>query len=216
MSNHEWHTSADWEHQWRETDDPRIIQVIERDRHFDTQVWGDVYAPAAWVEYRGAWSTNTAGEVFDDPDAWEAVELALRCFGYRSETMKRYLRIFHGIEYAELAGPSQGDTLWILDTPKWREEIGITGTSEEALAPNVETWQAYIEGDVWGIGHAVLEGRVDTETPVNLDDFDIQIEGWGYFTETWARQACDTEITAPLLHPLLDMSSIAGQKAATA
>lgn len=211
---HTWHESADGDLQWRETDDPRILEVLERDSD-PLPPDGDAYAPAYWLEYRGEWFTSPAGSTFRDDELAAAFITALNAWGYRNlPVVERYLRIFHGAAFTTLAGPSQGDTLVIFDSPAHRELMGHFArrdlshwTADEFLRGDIDTWQAYIDGDVWGIGYAVLEERVTTETPVDLDgqDWDVSIEGWGFAGIEWAREGVTSEIAFPDLPTLLPL-----------
>jgi hypothetical protein len=216
MTMHEWHPTSDWYRQWRETDDPRVIEVIEHDTD-PLPPDGDAFAPAYWLEYRGSWYTNEAGSTFRDDELAEAFVTALNAWGWRNlPLVERYLRIFHGARLFTLNGPSQGDTLVIFDSPAHREHIGneaehdlTTWSLEEWLRGDIDTWQAHIDGDVWGVGYAVLEERVTTETPINGDDleaqgWDVEIQSWGYAGEAWARDAAgDFELPdLPTLLPL--------------
>lgn len=201
-----WHEHG-YELQWRATTDPRILEVIERQA--DNSLWpdGDGLAPAYWFEYRGGWSASRAGSTFDDEDAADAIVTAWNTWGRsRSDIAERYLRIFHGIEFVELQGPSQGDLLVLIDGPAFREHIGYTGTEhgEAFLGGDIEMWQAYIDGDVWAIGHAVLEERTTDETPVDINeqDWDMRIESYGYYGTAWARESL-ADVEWPALDPML-------------
>lgn len=209
-----WNETPDWNRQWRETDDPRLIEVIERDGNAQPPD-GDVYAPAYWVEYRGEWSSSRAGFTFDDDEVVYALLTAWNRWGFRNQGIaERYLRIFYGSAFVTLNGPSQGDTLVILDTPAHREHISadaereLTMPTDEWLSGDVSTWRAHIEGDVWGAGYATLEGRVTTETPIDGDNLEdqgwvIEVETWGYAGTEWAREAAANEVQPPALDPLL-------------
>lgn len=78
---------------------------------------------------------------------------------------------------------------------------------ETALTGEVETWQGYLNGDVFGIGWAVNEGRVlDDGHEIDLEDtnWDIEIQCWGFIGETYAQQsAAAFEHGEPELEELL-------------
>lgn len=176
------------ERQYRATDDPRLLAIIERSSS-DTAPDGDGYAPAYRADYRGGWSLDRAGSGFDDEEAAEAVARAWDSWGAYSETAGRFLRIFHGVTVHELSGPSQGDLLVILDTPAHRELTGGSGTSDEYTKGDRDAWRAYLDGDVWAIGYAVNPLRTTHDEPVDLDDWTVEIESYGYYGEDSAREA---------------------------
>jgi len=186
---HEEDTAAfDGARQYRATDDPRLLAIIERSSDSMTPD-GDAYAPAYSADYRGGWSLDRIGSGFDDDEAAEAVVTAWSHWGVNSDTAERFLRIFHGVTVHTLSGPSQGDLLVILDTPAHREHTGGSGTSDEYTKGDRDAWRAYRDGDVWAIGYAVNPLRTTHDEPVDLDDWTVEIESYGYYGEDWAREA---------------------------
>lgn len=203
---------------YRETDDPRLLAIVERTSS-DYAPDGDVYAPAYWVEYRGAWNLTRAGSGFDDDDAREAVERAWGQWGRSHETAARFLRAFHGITVHEVHGPSQGDLLVILDTPAHRAETGddtaTPAPSDEWVAGDVATWRAYVDGDVYAIGHAVNPLRTSHDEPVDLDDWTVEIESYGYYGDDWAHEAAAALDGAPDAAALDALTAQSAHSAAT-
>jgi len=190
--------------QFRATDDLRLLAVIER-TSTDNGPDGDAYAPAYWL-HRGKWAgwgLSFVGGVFDDEDAAEAVERAWNKWGRHATSAVRYLSIFHGVTVHELPGSMQGDYLLILDTPAHREVTGGTGTSDEYTQSDRDTWRAYIDGDVYGIGYAVNPTRLSHDEPVDLDAttdngtyaWTVTVESYGYYGTELAREAALEDIS---------------------
>ena len=118
----------------------------------------------------------------------------------------RWLRIFHGAQVVEIdrRGASYGTDgrLLIFDTPTYRAAMGTPAlgtdpaTDAAYLDGDRETWAAYMAGDVFGVGYATMPARTTNETPVSLGDitedgdaWDVTIECWGHYGETYAREA---------------------------
>lgn len=206
---------------YAETDDPRILAIIERDEHFDLPD-GDCFAPAmTGSEWRyGGRFTEPVSTVWQDDDAVDAVRRAWDHWGYDfgtyfgdpDSTAARWLRIFHGITVHLVTSSSdQYAHVWVIDSPAFRTAMGIDPAmpTDEAVKGDVETWQAALDGDVYGIGYAVSHSRTTTETPVDLDDpaqgWEVNFDCWGFFGDEYAAtSALSFDYGNPDLHPMLD------------
>jgi hypothetical protein len=140
----------------------------------------------------------------------------------QTDILARWLRIFHGTQVVEIdrRGASYGvdGRVLIFDTPGYRADMGTPalGTDPALDAAYLDgdraTWAAYMEGDVFGVGYATMPTRTTNETPVSLrdvtpdgDTWDIQIECWGHYGETYAREtAAGFEYGTPNLPAMLD------------
>lgn len=213
-----WHETDNGRREFRATDDPRLLAVIERDEGAQGPD-GDVYAPAYWAEYRGGWDLNRAGGGFDDDDARAAVETAWNTWGHGHDLAARFLKAFHGITVYEQRGPSQGDLLVVLDTPAYRETVGTPDdmTPDDLTRPTRDTWGAFIDGDVYGVGYAVNPLRIDPAAPVDLDDgeWDVNLEVWGFYGTEYARESALEMDEGPDL-PALDALTTSAVDAMTA
>lgn len=207
----DWTWEDDYAWAWLPTDDPRLFVVIERDQ--DAQApWGDALLPAYQVEYRSDYTTSRVGDVYHDG---ESDYLARRYFEarahFRSEEMlERWLRIFHNAS-ALLGSYGYGNdfNVLLMDTPGWREHVGITSDtpmSEADLKEHAAEWEAYADGDVFGIGYGVIENRVMPDSEVEAFEMERTISVWGYYGETYAKwEALGFPDGKPDLHPLLDL-----------
>ena len=205
-------TNDDWtlneDRQYATTSDPRVLAVIERDEDGDYRIDGDAYAPAFYIENG---RPTPAGSTFMD-DASE--EIADSYAGARSyfvnshyakggpqmdydTVTERYLRIFHDTLIYTV------QDVVILNTPSWREHIGIDQLDEHTLAVQADDWCAALDGEVYGVGYAVNEDRTDPDEEIDLDDWDVTIECWGYVGETYAQNsAASFENGEPKLAPI--------------
>lgn len=185
---------SDYYRQYAETADPRLVLVIERDDDSCNAPDGDSYAPTYWYDNRG--NLHAAGSTFDGDEVAEAFQQAKNFFGGSagygwSDPVARYLRIFHGAEYVEVSSHVHRDySVVIFDTPEFRDHCGIPAsmTSKDVLAGDVDAWQAYLDGEVYGVGYAVNVDRVSHDLPVDLDDFDVRIECWGFYGTEYAQE----------------------------
>lgn len=100
----------------------------------------------------------------------------------------RYLRFVHGAKVVAQIRSfvyQGGDDLLIFDTHAWRKKWSIDpdyARSEEYAKDMVATWQAWLDGDVYGVieqqrvtwtpDHADMEPRVEWETTDSV---------WGYY-----------------------------------
>lgn len=186
-----WTWDGDYERAFHKTDDPRVLAVIERDRE-PSAPDGDAFAPAAYVEYGYSWSFRRAGSTFDDDEAFEAYVRALNHFGSSDPRVERYLRIFHDVREVQTVRSSvhRDYEVTILDTPAYRKHVGIEPDIENILTGDVETWRAYLDGDVYGVGYAVNTTHVldEDEDDLDLVDWTWEIQCWGFYGEKYAEE----------------------------
>ena len=168
-----------------------------------SEPYGDALAPTArvWTDRRV--SAEWAGEVYQPKnlDAWTFCEAWERLRDW--DNVARYLRMFHGATTVHVLSPHHNSDAHhvIFDTPDWREMTGVTDTPAD-LTGDVHEWQAWLDGDVYGI---VTERRVTTHTTVtdaetgdvvredDGDDWEEYDAVWGFFGREYAeREARDT------------------------
>lgn len=162
---------------------------------------GNAYAPAYWLDDLARGIVNQAGCTYSDDDMAETLARAAQEWGIHDETTARYMRIFHGVHY------KTEQNVIILDAPEYRQRVGVADNypHDDFLRSDIETWRAYQDGDVFGIGYAVNEARTTTETPVpscddlESDGWEVEIECWGYYGEDWVKQEVLTLPFAPRL-----------------
>lgn len=74
------------------------------------------------------------------------------------------------------------------------------------LSGDVQDWTAALGGEVYGIGWAVNEGRVLDDNELDLDEFTVEIQVWGYLGEEYAKSsAAAFEAGTPDLAEMLDL-----------
>ncbi|MDF2990290.1 MAG: hypothetical protein K0S37_804 [Microbacterium sp.] len=222
-----WNYTPDYRTQWTPTADPRIVAVIET-QDDPSAPYGDALCPAYSLEYAYAYSVAQVGDTFADAASADIANAYARARTHAAHGdarrdahafAARYLRVFHDSRVLELdtRGNGGGDRVILLDTPTYRAHVGRdthptgatihrTWTDAELFAGEAAEWRAYMSGDVFGVGYAVLSERVTEETPVpdDLSGWDVTIECWGFYGETHAREsAAEMEHGAPVLPELL-------------
>lgn len=206
-----WEWDRDYNRAYAPTDDPRVIAVIERDERADAP--GGDMAPAYWAsaipgEYiqHAAYSRGTNDRYFIE--RFREADARLR----GSEIIDRWARIFHdtAVQIIPTSRYRNDTPLIVLDTPEYRDLVGITGGPDKRhLDGEIEELRAWIAGDVFGVGYGVLESRVTDETPIDIDEFDVTIECWGFYGEDYATETAERfDYGTPTLAPLLDMSAV--------
>jgi hypothetical protein len=111
--------------------------------------------------------------------------------GYNTEVFERYLRIFHGVTLIREYGRNQftDNTYIAFDTEEWRDRMGLAAPplSNETPLSEIEAW---LEGDVWGIG---VEKRYNPDEDQEPDDGWAEDEymGWGYYTAKHAKSEAE-------------------------
>ena len=215
MSWNDWTWNDDYSRAYLPTSDPRVLAVIERDTDAIAPD-GDAYAPALIVYGWGNEHLRRATEtsVREPVDAGILADAMFHFGDHVSELgsgdtlTERYLRIFHDTHVATVSSTiDRYSNVVILDTPAHREAMGTPATfpTEDYLRGDVEAWQAYLDGDVYGIGYAVNEARVlDDGEPIDLDEWDVTIECWGLYGDDCAMsEAVDFPYGGPRLDPLI-------------
>ncbi len=235
MSAPEWSWSDDYSTAYRETTDPRVLEIIVRDDSGDSQPDGDALAPAYWTEFRGEWRDGgRAGSTFDD-DAFAAYLAARNRVPFHSrkslhvgspklnshDFATRFMRIFHDTAIVAL-DTRDGSQVILLNTPTYRTHVGIEladGTralngAGEPIADEValslegecSEFRAWLDGDVFGVGHAINMARVMPGSEIVLEDFEQEIECWGFFGEEYAKGSLQ-DFDMPALDALLNLPS---------
>lgn len=182
------------------TDDPRVFGVLKRDDDASAPD-GDAYAPAYFLDGSHDWRYEQAGSTFtDDETIARIIEARNRRVGGNYEGLVRYARIFLGTTFELVSSHVHRDyQVLVLNTPAWREHVGLDHlpyAEQLDCRPDSETWQAYLDGDVWGVGVYVDNARTDHDAP--LPDHQDAYQGaldnddewmvWGYYGETYAAE----------------------------
>ena len=198
-----WNWSDDYSMAWSATGDPRIVAVIQRD---DNAPAPDFGAPALLAHGYGSRAQFTdAGE--SDNGARLGWINAYRRAGEDFAT--RFVRVFYGATIHHLSSSIDQYALAIVfDSPEWRADYGIEPGAELSRADITGDMQAWLNGDVYAIGYAVIESRVTDELPFDIDAAEVTIESYGYFGDDYAmRAALDFECGSPDLETLIDWSN---------
>lgn len=123
-------------------------------------------------------------------------------------TLERYARIFHGTRDFRVFGYSysRDNVVYVaFDSAAMRAEWGCSADADNTAKGDAETWQAYIDGDVYGIAveqrAATMTTRVypDGTQTETLGEVWETVDGsdvWGYYGEEDAR----AEALADLAH----------------
>lgn len=185
---------SDYRIGYAETDDPRVLAIIERDDAdlsladlFD----GDAINPIYTREYGRSDLVFAGG--YDDDTVAKAWTRAYQHLGYDDNAADRFVRIFHGATVAHTSGGYRPDfEVIVFDTPDYREHIGDTpdNVSQDAADDTADEVRRALDGGVYGIGYAVSATRTTTETPIDLDDpdqaWELTIECWGLIGDEYA------------------------------
>lgn len=110
------------------------------------------------------------------------------------DVFDRYLRIFHGGSAVTYDPGYHSDYYYVTyDTRAMREFWGQTGDMLETSAPEMSEWEAYIEGEVYGIRVEVATGfDVDGEPTDWSEVEDTAV--WGYYGEDVAKSVAIEEL----------------------
>jgi hypothetical protein len=188
MSNGPWIYSNDGITRYSETEDPRVVLVIKLDEYAEAPDY-DSAAPGYWLDYRYGYTLDYAGGYRADTEA-AAYARARDALG--EKVADRYMRVFHGTDVAYYDGPHRGEQIIVLDTPAWREAMGLPMGD---LGENYGDWSYYASGEVYASGYAVYPERVTNETPIDLKDGNWNVElTWGFYGEEWAMEASGDRI----------------------
>lgn len=201
---HEWVWADGYDKAYRQTDDPRVLEMIVRDNDYEAP-YGDALCPAYYVEYRGGdYRADRAGTVYhdDESDTLAATLLDARdrfryAAGYRRNglslgmsmksdaLLERYMRVMHATTFKFIDFPD-GTVVLLLDTPGYRAYVGNEDPTTDITGEAAE-WRAYVTGDVWAIGHAINEARVLPDADIDLADFRWEYECGNVFDEASAK-----------------------------
>lgn len=156
--------------------------------------------------------TFLAGTGFVLPDNSDSILAAAQSVAYNGndfEKFERYLRMFHGTKVIKWY-ESRDSRYVTFDTASWREHHGIT---DEAIKPvidqdylnsvNLDEWQAYVEGDVWGY---IVEERnnwlrvsplnaSNGTTPDMMETWEKVEATWGFYGRKYAEEAAREALT---------------------
>lgn len=186
-------TIGESEYEFAQTNDPRVLAVVQRDPYAEIgQLYdGDAINPIIYVEHRHELDFSwVAG--YDGGEA-ELMQRAYNAWGWNG-TARRWLWIFHGIAADNASGGYDRDGNWIVVTSRaYREHVGITdepATYDEALE-DVRAIQQDLEwaldGYVYGVGYATLEERrLHDDEEIDLSEWDIEMSCWGFVGREYA------------------------------
>jgi hypothetical protein len=205
-------------YQWAETEDPRVLAVIEYDddARIDDLYDGDAINPVIYVEHHyGLKFRWVAG--YDGGEA-ELMQKAYDQWGWDG-TARRYLWIFHGIAADNANGGYDRDGNWIVATSTaYRKHVGNEEPASyaealEDVAAIVTDLSDALDGYVFGAGYATNEARrLPDDEPIDLTDgsWEIEIQCWGFVGEKYAREtALNFEDGRPDLPEMLPIEVLA-------
>ena len=165
-----------------EGDDPRIVAVIERGEYVDDN-------PTEWcgehaiIRYGWSWRGLTARgcQCADCADSWgakvtEAFIRAVDEFG-DPDWAERYLSIFWDAEVHV-----QGSYI------DRHSNVIIFVRGDGTASASRETMQAWLDGEVYGIGYAIKLDRSDHNEDIDLSEWEVTMDSWGYFGEEYAKE----------------------------
>lgn len=209
ITSDEWITvddNFDNETQIATTNDPRVVAVIKREPDYPREFFldGDMVNPTYYYDYRDI--THQGG--FQDDEVAKAFVESRRRFKYREQS-DRFMRVFYGVEYAEANEPGDRSGTWIIfSTPAFRQECEFE-EGHDAKA-DAELWagevQRWLDGDVWSVGYATLEGRVLDGGDINYPEWDEVIGCGGFVGEEYVKkEAAAFGYDAPDLPELMDL-----------
>jgi len=121
----------------------------------------------SWREHVGA----------TEPTTWRVTSVTAPGQGFRETT--------HDVETAEAAAVAH-----VREVAGGEDATRRITSAERVsiLAGDVETWQAYLDGEVFGIGYAILDDD-DEDGGVALDlTHVVTMTSWGYYGETYAME----------------------------
>lgn len=202
MSDTTWTWADNYCTAWAETDDPRVLAVIQRDDMADSPNYDSTPPTLIGYEWGSRADFTTIGGKSNAPDAWLRARKE-----WDEDTADRFVRIFYGVRHVHYLRSSIDQYVWavVFDAADWREDMGIEPDTELTSEDLTGEVQAYLDNDVYGIGYAVNEGRVTDETPVDFSTFVPELVCWGFYGEKYAMEsAIAFEHGRPDLDTLLD------------
>jgi hypothetical protein len=224
----DWTDTDDYQTAWAPTNDPRVLAVIQRDSEasFSTNLDGDAILPVFLVDrdsvdHVGGFDGDSASIASRIVEARDRFRYAA---GYRynglsahhidkgDAVLARWAWIFHGTTFHRGDyGYGHAYDVLILNTPEFRAHIEDDGLIDQDEA---QKWvdsmsdevRAIAEGEVYGIGWATLPERVLADDEIDFDDFEVDIQCWGYVGETYAKRSAGAfESGAPELPEMLSV-----------
>lgn len=202
MSDTTWTWDDEYSTAWAETDDPRVLAIIQRDDEASSPDYDSTPPTLIGYEWGSRADFTTIGGKSSAPEAW------LRARNeWDEDTANRFVRIFYEVKTVYYLASSIDRYTWavVFDAADWREDMGIDPDVELVADDLIVEVQAYLDNDVYGIGYAVNEGRVTDETPVDFSTFNPELVCWGFYGDKYAMQsALDFEDGRPELDTLLD------------
>lgn len=209
-----WNWDDDYRHAWSETDDPRVFAVITRADDYratdlldmcelDPVILGYECGYRAELTIANHW--HGAGDSCAERyDLAEHFVRALERFG-ADERLDRWTRLYLGRVPVFVSSPVDMDS-WavVLLTPE--DAAKHTRGSEDGTVAAV---RAILDGEVFGVGAAVLPDRIaprDVEAAEVIDA--AEMECWGYVGEEYAKGGAleYANWAAERLHPFLPIN----------
>lgn len=221
-----WDNNEDYTIYYAQTDDPRVLAVIIRDDEatFERCLDGDAILPTFMIDrdtasHVGGYDEDTelAQRIIEARDHFQYAAgyryngLRIEHIAKADEMLARWAWIFHGTTLNRgHYGYNYAYDILVLNTPGFREHVGHEEPQTRVEAQKwVDSMTSEIaniaDGDVYGIGWATFEERVlDDGEPINLNDWDIEPQCWGFVGEEYAKEsAARWEAGAPELHTML-------------
>ena len=201
MSDFTW--NDDYTMAWAPTSDPRVAAVIQRDEFAQL---ADCDAPTLLIHGYGSRAQFTDAGESDNGARIGWIEAYGR---WGKSFADRFVSVFYGTTIHHLSS-SIDQYAWaiVFDSPEWRADYGIELDAELSRDDIAGDIAAYLNGDVYAIGYAVIESRVTDELPFDIDAAEVTIESYGYFGNDYAmRAALDFECGSPELETLIDWSN---------
>ena len=220
-----WDNTEDYTTYYAQTDDPRVLAVIVRDDDatFERCLDGDAILPTFMIDrdtpsHVGGYDEDTelAQRIVEARDRFQYAAgyryngLRIEHIAKADEALARWAWIFHGTTLNRgHYGYNYAYDILVLNTPGFREHIGNEELTRDEAQKWVDSMTSEIaniaDGDVYGIGWATFEERVlEDGEPIDLDDWNIEAQCWGYVGEEYAKEsAARWEAGAPELHTML-------------
>lgn len=171
------------------------IRVVRSDVDDTYAPDGDALAPTFMI-YQGA--VNPITSVYQDDKVTDRV-LSRAIAHLGGSNAERYLRMFYGVRDVQIATDYRGMEWWILDTPGFRKHVGTDGPEYANVSmakSDRETWQAYADGDVFGlvtemsvvttINRVTVSGVPLGGHPVTYTEWIEHDSVWGFYGEKFA------------------------------
>lgn len=213
-TNDDWVTvddSFDSETQVATTSDPRVLAIIQREPDYPREFLmdGDLINPTYYEEMSHYRDSVTRQGGYQDDEVAEAYRQATSRFR-DDEVRARFMKIFYDTEMAFASEPGDRSGQWVIfSTPEFRKACGNDRPDHDAKE-DVRTWanvvQNWLDGDVWSVGYATLEGRVLDGGDINYSEWDEVIGCGGFVGEDYAKkEAASFGYEQPELPELMDL-----------